>query len=89
MDTIRKHRKLAEKLANMEKRAGRAGKEKQETLQEEQDLNLKLDNYTRLQKESMQDAANGGLSLPQPEKFSSGKQKSLRKGQILKSFFWH
>lgn len=81
--------KLAEKLADLEKEQAELEKKKQETLQEEQDLNLKLDNYTRLQKESMQDAANGGLSQPQPEKFSSGKQKRLRKGQILKSFFWH
>lgn len=42
--------KLAEKLADLEKEQAELEKKKQETLQEEQDLNLKLDNYTRLQK---------------------------------------
>lgn len=42
--------KLAEKLADLEKEQTDLEKKKEEALQEEQDLNLKLDNYTRLQK---------------------------------------
>lgn len=42
--------KYAEKLANLKQEQADLEKKKQETLQEEQDLKLKLDNYTRLQK---------------------------------------
>ena len=50
LDYDEETQKYEEKLTKLEKEQTDLEKKKEEALQEEQDLNLKLDNYTRLQK---------------------------------------